>query len=61
MNFQEPDEKTIARMTVQSLTALLAAIRSQREEACKPFDEQIKFYKRLLDKKKEEGNAKTGG
>lgn len=61
MTFQKPDEKTIARMTIQSLTALIEALRGKREEACAPFDEQIKFYKKLLDKKKAEGNAKTTG
>lgn len=48
-------------MTVKSLTALISALREQREIACAPFDEQIKFYKKLLDQKKEESNAKTAG
>lgn len=53
MQFQKPDEKTQARMTVASLSALIGSLRKQREDIVKPYDEQLLFYKKLLDQKKE--------
>ena len=58
MTFQEPDEKTIARMTVQSLEALIEALKTKRAEVIAPHDAQIKFYENLLEKKR---HATTAG
>lgn len=57
MAFQKPDAKTIERMTVTSLTALIEALEQRRAEAVEPFEEQLRFYKPLLDEKVK--NAKT--
>lgn len=58
--FIKPDEKTIGRMTVQTLNNLLGVLKEQRAEVVKPLDNQIKFYEDLLVKKEAE-NAKTTG
>lgn len=56
MKFKKPDQKTIDRMTVRSLTAMLDTLKLQRGEIVKPFDTQIKFYEDLLlEKKKAQG------
>lgn len=58
MKFTKPDEQTIKRMTVRSITVLLDTLKRQRAEKVKPFDEQIKYYEELLErKKKEKSNA----
>lgn len=57
MAFQQPDAKTIERMTPESLGALVEALEQRRSEAVEPFDEQIKFYRHLLAQKVK--NAKT--
>lgn len=54
MKFTKPDEKTIKRMTVKSLTSLIETLEDQRAELVKPFDLQIKYYKDLREKKKAE-------
>lgn len=59
MKFTKPDEKTISRMTVFSLTTLIDTLKTQRAEIVKPFDTQIEFYERLLEQKKEQANAST--
>lgn len=58
MAFQKPDAKTIERMTPQSLTALLSALKQRRREAIEPLNEQIEYYENLL-KEKQDKNAKT--
>lgn len=58
MTFQEPDAKTIARMTPASLTALIGALKDKRADVVAPLDEQIKYYEKLL-KTKEESSAKA--
>lgn len=57
MTFQEPDEKTIARMTPQSIQALIDALKDQRDTTVAPLNEQIKYYEKLL--KTKEDSAKT--
>jgi uncharacterized coiled-coil DUF342 family protein len=58
MTFQEPDAKTIARMTPTSLKALIAALKDKRDDTVAPLNEQIKYYENLL-KTKEQASAKT--
>lgn len=57
MTFQEPDEKTIVRMTPQSIQALIDALKDQRDTTVAPLNEQIKYYEKLL--KTKEDSAKT--
>ncbi len=59
MKFTKPDKETIARMTPNSINALLSTLRSQRDDLVKPYDEQISYYEELLKKKEEERNAKA--
>lgn len=59
--FIKPDEKTIGRMTVQTLSNLIGTLKDQRAELVEPLDSQIEFYENLLAKKKEAENAKTAG
>lgn len=59
MKFTKPDEKTVARMTVRSLTAMLETLKNQRAELVKPFDTQIKFYEDLLAEKRREQSAQA--
>lgn len=59
MKFTKPDEKTLARMTVRSLTALLESLREQRAKVVKPYDTQIEFYEKLLEQKKGASDAET--
>ena len=59
MKFTKPDESTIKRMTVNSITALLNTLKSKRADLVAPYDEQIKYYEDLLKKKQEERDAKT--
>lgn len=59
MKFLKPDEKTIKRMTVRSISVLIDTLKGQRDELVKPYNTQIAFYEDLLEKKrKEEGTAK---
>ena len=57
MEFQKPDAKTIAKMTPQSLRALIEALEKRRAEAIKPLDEQLNYYRNLL--KEKVNDAKT--
>ena len=57
--FTVPDKDTIARMTVRSISSLLDTLKQQRAQTVEPYDTQIKFYEDLLEKKKEQANAKT--
>lgn len=57
MEFQKPDENTIAKMTPQTLRALIEALEKRRDEAVKPLDEQLNYYRKLL--KKKVNDAKT--
>lgn len=61
MKFTKPDQKTVARMTVMSLSALLDTLKKQRATVVEPLDVQIDFYEKLLEQKKNEGqqNAKA--
>lgn len=59
MKFTKPDKETIGRMTVRSITSLLDTLKSQRAELVKPYDEQIKYYEDLLEKKKGGSDAKA--
>ncbi len=61
MKFTKPDQETIKRMTVSSITALLNTLKSQRADVVEPYDLQIKYYEDLLEKKKEARNAKATG
>ena len=63
MKFIKPTDEAIKRMTVRSLTSLIESLKTQRAQAVKPHDEQIKFFEELLWKKKSEenANAKTAG
>jgi len=57
--FTKGDAASEARMTVESLTAAIQSVRVQREKVTKPFDEQLVYFKKLLEQKQEERRAKT--
>lgn len=57
MKFNKPDEKTIKRMTVRSLSVLIETLEQKRAEIVKPYDTQIEFYKDLREKKRKEQEA----
>lgn len=54
MKFTKPDQKTVARMSVNSLSVLIDTLKKQRATVVEPFDIQIKFYENLLEDKKAE-------
>jgi hypothetical protein len=58
MKFEKPNEKTIAQMTLESLRALISALETKRAEVVAPLDEQINYYKKLLQTK-EHSSAET--
>lgn len=58
MKFLKPDEKTIKRMTVRSITVLIDTLKGQRDELVKPYNTQIAFYEDLLEKKRKEEGPK---
>ena len=60
MSFKKPDDATIKRMTVQSVTQLINALQRRRDAVVKPLDAEIKFYEKVL-KQKEEDDGKTTG
>ena len=60
MSFKKPDDATIKRMTVQSVTQLINALQRRRDAAVKPLDAEIQFYEKVL-KLKEDENGKTTG
>lgn len=53
-DFKAPDDATVARMTVTSISALLEALQGRRARLVKPFDKEIAYYKELLEKKRAE-------
>lgn len=54
MKFTKPDEATIKRMTVQSITSLIGSLKQKRTTLVAPLDAQIDFYEKLLKRKEEE-------
>lgn len=50
--FAPPDDATIARMTPQTITALLDTLKIQRKEKVKTIDAEIEFYEKLLEAKR---------
>lgn len=60
MKFTKPDQKTIARMTVRSLTVLIETLKGNRDEVVKPYDTQIAYYEKLLEQKRKEEEASKG-
>lgn len=57
MTFPKPDENTIKRMTVESVSALISGLKARRDQAAAPFNEEIQYYEKILDQKKKEANA----
>lgn len=51
MAFKKPNQVTIERMTVGSLTSLLGALKDRRKVMTKEIDEEIAYYEDLLKKK----------
>ena len=57
MSFKKPDDATIKRMTVQSVTQLINALKRRRDAVVKPLDAEIQFYEKVL--KQKEGSDGT--
>ena len=60
MSFKKPDDATIKRMTVQSVTQLINALKRRRDAAIKPLDVEIQFYEKVLKQKETEDGKTTG-
>lgn len=59
MSFKKPDEATIKRMTVQSVGALVTALKRRRDAVVNPLNAEIEFYEEVLKQKEEEQDAAT--
>jgi hypothetical protein len=59
--FNKPDEKQIARMTPESIAALIGALRAKRQDLVESLDEEISYYLELHTQKvKERTDVQTG-
>ena len=59
MSFKKPDDATIKRMTVQSVTQLINALKRRRDAAIKPLDAEIQYYEKALKQKEDENGTAT--
>ena len=59
MSFKKPDDATIKRMTVQSVTQLINALQRRRDAVVKPLDAEIQFYEKVLKQKEESDGTST--
>ena len=59
MSFKKPDDATIKRMTVQSVTQLINALKRRRDAVVKPLDAEIQFYEKVLKQKEESDGTST--
>ena len=59
MSFKKPDDATIKRMTVQSVTQLINALKRRRDAAIKPLDAEIQYYEKVLKQKEDENGTAT--
>lgn len=48
--FKAPDEHSLRRMTVGSVTALLETLQEQRAAKVRVIDQEIAYYEKWLDK-----------
>lgn len=53
--FRERADKT----TIEGARNLLGILRKQREDAVKPFDEEIKYWKKVVDYKQKHIDGQT--